>query len=185
MKMLTALSNANTLHRIAVCRQMFWHADGVSTLPRKSQHCGRLVKLSRSFLSFKGSVIPPSSLLCCLHSPPFVRACKQGIDKGIVQHEGRWCWWTESVGTSFWFPSHDRLLVQGATLAACYPLCASVFPKLSPKPIGSRAKTSFPPRKAYSAILCTLFNVKMPSSCDKTDAAAASKLILLQQLGSQ
>lgn len=57
--MLTALSNTNALHRIGVCRQMFGHADGVSTLARKSQHCRRLVKLSRTFLSFKGSVIPP------------------------------------------------------------------------------------------------------------------------------
>lgn len=38
------------------------------------------------------------------------------------------------------------------------------FAKISANPVASRAKTSFPPRKSFSAALCSSFHVKTPSS---------------------
>lgn len=47
------------------------------------------------------------------------------------------------------------------------------------KPVGSSLGTSFPPRKVFSAVLCSSWNVKIPSSSAKTAATVASTLISL------
>lgn len=50
---------------------------------------------------------------------------------------------------------------------------------LRPEPLRTKVKTSLPPRKAFSAVLCSV-NVKIPPSSDKTAATAASALIFSQ-----
>lgn len=49
--------------------------------------------------------------------------------------------------------------------------------KLLPKEVRSRAKTFFPQSKAFTALLCSSFRVKMPSSSHKSAATAVSMLI--------
>lgn len=49
--------------------------------------------------------------------------------------------------------------------------------KLLPKPVRSNVKTSSPMRKAFSAVHCLSFDVKILSSCDKTVATVTSILL--------
>lgn len=49
-----------------------------------------------------------------------------------------------------------------------------------PKPVGSKIKTYFyPRRKAFGAVLCSFLNAKIPSSSDITATSAASMLMSL------
>lgn len=41
------------------------------------------------------------------------------------------------------------------------------------------SKTSFPPRKTFSLVLCSDFSAKMQSSSDKAAATVESKLVIL------
>lgn len=63
-----------------------------------------------------------------------------------------------------------------AALRPAAQLCSALRSRLEllSEPVGSKAKTFCPTRKALGAIFVSSFNVKMPSSYDKT---AASTLV--------
>lgn len=81
--------------------------------------------------------------------------------------------------------SSSRLPVSATSVRNCFfhwphkhvALRRSV--RLRPEPLRTKVKTSLPPRKAFSAVLCSV-NVKIPPSSDKTAATAASALIFSQ-----
>lgn len=71
------------------------------------------------------------------------------------------------------------LVVWGATMDACHGpesrlWCISVLPNQ----VRSKAKTSLPSIKAFSIVLCSSINAKLPSSLDKTATVAAMLISL-------
>lgn len=83
-------------------------------------------------------------------------------------------------------------MVHWLTLVVCHSPVASrdaqlVLAEILPKPVRGKAKQSCPPRKTFSAFVCSSFNVKVPPSSD-TELwllQQPCQSLLQQQLGSQ